>query len=79
MAKQEAKQKKAINYYQQVEVVDIDGNTFFINSTLEGPLKVEVCHLSHPAYNPTRVVERKAKGRMEKFLEKQKKVDALKK
>ncbi len=75
----EKKVKKSVPYYQKVEVTDIDGNSFLINSTIEGPLRVETSFMSHPAYNPDRVVERKAKGRMEKFLEKQKRMDALQK
>jgi len=75
----EKKERKPLSYHQKVEVTDIDGNTFYINSTSEGPLRVETSFMSHPAYNPDRVVERKAKGRMEKFLEKQKRMDAIKK
>lgn len=74
-----AGEKKNIAYYTNVEVTDFDGNTFVINSTHPGPLRVETCHLSHPAYNPDKKVERKAKGHMEKFLEKQKRMDAANK
>lgn len=72
-------EKKKIAYYTNVEVTDFDGNTFVINSTHPGPLRVETCHLSHPAYNPDKKIERKAKGHMEKFLEKQKRMDAANK
>jgi len=72
----EQKAKKKIQYHTGVEVTDFDGNTFLINSTSPGPLRVEVCHMSHPAYNPDKKIERKAKGHMEKFLEKQKRMEA---
>jgi ribosomal protein L31 len=68
--------KKKIQYYTGVEVTDLDGNTFTINSTVPGPMRVEICHISHPAYNPDKKIERKAKGHMEKFLEKQKRMEA---
>lgn len=71
--------KKTVPYHYDVQVTDLDGNTFTINSTVPGPIKVETCHLSHPAYNPDKVIERKAKGRMEKFLEKQKRMESMQK
>jgi len=74
----EQKAKKKIQYHIGVEVSDFDGNTFTINSTNPGPLRVEECHMSHPAYNPDKKIERKAKGHMEKFLEKQKRMEAAK-
>ena len=73
------KKKKKIAYHTDVEVVDIDGNKFTINSTSPGPIKAEVSHMSHPAYNPDKKIERKAKGHMEKFLEKQKRMESKKK
>ncbi len=74
----EEKKKKKIPYHTDVEVVDLDGNKFTINSTLPGPIKVETSHMSHPAYNPDKKIERKAKWHMEKFLEKQKRMEAKK-
>lgn len=71
--------KKKITYYTGVEVNDFDGNTFTINSTNPGPLRVEICHMSHPAYNPDKKIIKKAKGHMEKFLEKQKKMAGMNK
>ena len=73
--------KKGIhsNYYKDVEVTCICGATFTINATIPGPLKVETCNQCHPAFNKDKVVKKVIKGRMEKFLEKQKKIDAIKK
>lgn len=83
MTAQEKKETKSkgsqkVPYFYDVEVTDLDGNTFTINSTVPGPIRVEISHMSHPAYNPDKIVERKAKGRMEKFLEKQKKMENMK-
>ncbi len=75
---EETKTKKKIAYFTGVEVTDLDGNKFTINSTKQGPIKAEICHLSHPAYNPDKKIERKAKWHMEKFLEKQKRMEAKK-
>lgn len=61
------------------KVIDINGYEFEIRSTMEGPLKVETSHMSHPTYNPDKAVKKVVKGRMEKFLEKQKKMEAKKK
>lgn len=63
--------------YKKSQVVCICGNTFEINSAVEGPIKVESCPECHSVYNnkqETKVI----KGRMEKFLEKQKKIDNIK-
>ncbi len=73
--------KKGIHptYYENVEVICICGNHFNISwATVAGPIKVEACPACHPAYTgkkETKVV----KGRLEKFLEKQKKIEQLKK
>ncbi len=56
----------------------ICGNTFSISSTEKGPLKVESCPACHPAYNKGLVIKQVTKGRMEKYLEKQKRIDAAK-
>ncbi|MBU0627219.1 50S ribosomal protein L31 [Patescibacteria group bacterium] len=42
-------------------------------------MKVETCYQCHPVYNQDKVVKKVVKGRMEKFLEKQKKIDKIKK
>ena len=65
--------------YQTDTVVNcICGNEFKIASTQKGPIKVESCPACHPAYNKGLVVKQVSKGRMEKFMEKQKKIDAAK-
>lgn len=72
--------KKGIHPKMHVcQVSDINGFEFEIMSTTEGPIKVESSHLSHPTYNPDKVIEKSIKGRMEKFLEKQKRMDKAKK
>jgi ribosomal protein L31 len=35
--------------------------------------------MSHPTYNPDQVIEKVAKGRVEKFQEKMKRMEAMKK
>ncbi|MFA7717869.1 MAG: 50S ribosomal protein L31 [Candidatus Absconditabacterales bacterium] len=67
------------NYYQDVDVTCICGAKFKINTTVPGPLKVETCNQCHPVFNKDRVVKKVVKGRMEKFLEKEKKMAVMKK
>ena len=65
-------------YHEEVNVTCICGNTFTVSAAVAGPIKVESCPKCHPIYTgkkETRVV----KGRIEKFLEKQKRMDAMKK
>jgi large subunit ribosomal protein L31 len=66
-------------YYNDVEVSCICGATFAINTTVPGPIKVETCYKCHPTYNKDKVIKKVAKGRMEKFLEKQKKIETMQK
>ena len=61
------------------KVVDINGFEFEIVTTMSDTIKVETSHLSHPTYNPDKVIKKATKGRMEKFLEKQKKMAAASK
>lgn len=73
--------KKGIhgNYYQDVQVTCICGATFTVNTTIPGPIKVETCNQCHPAFNKDKVIKKVIKGRMEKFLEKEKKMAGMKK
>ncbi|MBP6911059.1 50S ribosomal protein L31 [Patescibacteria group bacterium] len=65
-------------YNKDVTVNCICGNSFTISTTLKGPIKVETCPACHPAYNKGLVVKQVSKGRMEKYAEKMKKIDAVK-
>lgn len=63
-------------YFDNVQVVCICGHTSTVSAAVAGPIKIENCPNCHPIYTgkkETKVV----KGRMEKFLEKQKKIGAL--
>ena len=73
--------KKAIHpqYYTDVEINCICGASFTINTTEAGPIKVESCYKCHPTYNKDKVIKKVIKGRMEKYLEKQKRMEAIKK
>lgn len=73
--------KKGIhgNYFENVEVSCICGATFTVNTTVPGPIKVETCNQCHPAFNKDKVIKKVIKGRMEKFLEKEKRMASLKK
>lgn len=65
-------------YHKDVQVTCICGNTFTVNAAVAWPLKVESCPKCHPTYTgkkETRVV----KWRIEKFLEKEKKMKQLQK
>lgn len=70
--------KKGIHptYHDQVEVNCICGASFTISASVPWPIKVETCPQCHPIYTgkkETKVI----KGRMEKFLEKQKRMEKL--
>lgn len=73
--------KKGIHadYHNDVAVQCICWAEFTINTTVAGPVRVETCYQCHPVYNKDKVVTKVIKWRMEKFLEKQKKIDAMKK
>lgn len=64
------------NYHTEVTVNCICGNTFTIASTNKGPIKVESCPACHQAYNKGLQVKQVSKGRMEKYAEKLKKIEA---
>ena len=66
-------------YFKDVPVECICGAKFTVNATVPGPIKVETCNQCHPIFNTDKVVKKVVKGRMEKFLEKQAKIDALRK
>lgn len=64
-------------YYDEVEVSCICGHTFMVSAADKGPIRVETCPNCSPVYTgkkETKVI----KGRMEKFLEKQKRIDMAK-
>ncbi len=71
--------KKGIHteYHKDVEVNCICGAKFTVNTTVAGPMKVETCNQCHPIFNKDKVIKKVIKGRMEKFLEKQKKMDSM--
>lgn len=73
--------KKGIHskYFKEVQVNCICGATFTVNTTVEGPIKVETCYQCHPVFNKDRVVKKPVKGMMEKYLEKQKRIEAARK
>ena len=66
-------------YFKGVIVTCICGNTFTVNATVEGPIKVETCPHCNPFFNKTQKVEKVAQGTMEKYLAKVKKMESLKK
>ncbi len=67
------------NYYQEVTVVDINGHEFTLNAAVPGPIRVETTHLSHPAYNPDKKIEKVSKWRAEQYQERLKKMEQMKK
>lgn len=65
-------------YNTDVEVTCICGNKFKVNAAVKWPIKLETCPNCHPTYTwkqETKVV----KWRMEKFLEREKKIKSLQK
>lgn len=73
--------KKGIHapYNKDVEVNCICGATFSVNATVSGPIKVETCYQCHPAFNENKEVKKVVKGMMEKYLEKQKRIEEAQK
>ncbi|MDR0607763.1 MAG: 50S ribosomal protein L31 [Candidatus Peribacteria bacterium] len=66
-------------YYNDVVVNCICGATFTINATVPGPIKVETCYQCHPIFNKNKEVKKVVKGMMEKYLEKQKRIQEAQK
>lgn len=64
---------------KEVQVVDIHGYEFTVWTTVDGPIKVETSHLSHPIYNPDKVQKKVQLGRSVHFADKMKKMEAAKK
>ncbi len=65
-------------YFKDISVQCICWNEFKINAAVEWPLKLDSCPKCNQTYTgklETKVI----KGRMEKYLEKQKKIDAVQK
>ena len=73
------KKKKHPTYYKNVKVIDINGYEFEVSATVPGPIRVESSHMSHPAYNPDKKVEKVAKGRVEQYNERMKRMQELQK
>lgn len=59
---------------KEVEVIDIHGHEFKIFTTIDGPIRVESSHLSHPAYNPDKAQEKVSVGRSQLIAEKMKRM-----
>lgn len=64
-------------YYDETKVQCICGNSMIVSAAVEWPIKVESCPSCHPTYTGKKE-SKVVKGRMEKFLEKQKRIDQLK-
>ena len=62
-------------YHNDVTVTCICGETFTVNAAVPGPIKVETCFQCHPAFNKNKEVKKVVKGMMEKYLEKQKRIE----
>lgn len=63
-------------YNTGVNVQCICWNKFTVSSTVQGPIKIESCPKCHPTYTGKKET-RVAKWRIEKFKEKQKKIEAM--
>jgi large subunit ribosomal protein L31 len=66
-------------YYNDVVVTCICGASFTVNAAVAGPIKVETCFQCHPAFNKNKEVKKVVKGMMEKYLEKQKRIEEAQK
>lgn len=76
MAKKEKAQHPTL---KEVQVLDIHGYEFTVWTTVDGPIKVESSHLSHPIYNPDKVQKKVSLGRSQLMAEKMAKMQALNK
>ncbi|MDR0859590.1 MAG: 50S ribosomal protein L31 [Candidatus Peribacteria bacterium] len=66
-------------YHNDVEVNCICGAKFTISAAVPGPIKVETCYQCHPVFNKNKEVKKVVKGMMEKYLEKQKRIEEAQK
>ncbi|MEI6426136.1 MAG: 50S ribosomal protein L31 [Candidatus Absconditabacteria bacterium] len=66
-------------YFPEVVINCICGESFTIATSVPGPIKVETCYKCHPTYNKDKVIKKVIKGRLEKYLEKEKRMNAIQK
>lgn len=66
-------------YFDNTQVNCICGNSFTIKSTMQGPLKVDICPNCHSTYNKWIKVEKESIGRLQKFEQKMAKINNIKK
>ena len=57
----------------------ICGNGFAVNSTMNGPVKIDICPNCHSTYNKWIKVEKESIGRLQKFEQKMAKITNIKK
>lgn len=76
MAKKEKAQHPEL---KETTVLDIHGYEFTIWTTIDGPIKVESSHLSHPVYNPDKVQKKVSLGRSQLIAEKMAKMESMSK
>lgn len=76
MAKKEKAQHPKM---KEVQVLDIHGYEFSVWTTVEGPIKVESSHLSHPIYNPEKIQKKVSLGRSQLMAEKMAKMQSMSK
>lgn len=74
MAKKEKAQHPKM---KEVQVLDIHGYEFTVWTTVEGPIKVESSHLSHPIYNPEKIQKKVSLGRSQLMAEKLAKMQSM--
>ena len=65
-------------YNEGVKVICICGHEHEVNAAVVGPIRIESCPKCHPLYTGKKE-SKVIKGRMEKFLEKQKRMEKMQK
>ena len=72
--------KKGIHpvYHDEVKVICIEWFEYTVSAAVAWPIRIESCPQSHPAYTGKKKKVREV-GRMQKYAEKMKKMEALKK
>ncbi len=66
-------------YYESTQINCICGNGFTIKSTMQWPIKVDICPNCHSTYNKWIKVEKESIGRLQKFEQKMARINNIKK
>lgn len=66
-------------YIKDTQINCICGHSFNVSSTMNWPVKVDICPNCHSTYNKWIKVEKESIGRLQKFEQKMAKIGSIKK